>query len=72
MRRHKNENYNLCFIMPRLQGGGGSIGIWGCIAGSSTDLPHLYTIQLNQHQYREILEDYLQPSMDIFKADSIW
>ena len=52
--------------MTRLQEGGGSIGIWGCIAGSSTGLGHLYTDWLNQHRYRKILEDYLQPSMDVF------
>ena len=58
--------------MPRFQGGGGSIGIWDCIAGSSTGLAHLYTDQLNQHWYREILENYLQLLMDIFEAGSTW
>ena len=56
--------------MPKFQGGGGSIAIWGCIAGSSTGLAHLYNDWLNQHRYREILEDCLQPSMDVFEADS--
>ena len=46
---YKNEKYNPCFIMSRGQGGGGSIGIWGCIAGSSNGLAHLYTDRLNQH-----------------------
>ena len=35
-------------------------------------LAHLYTDRLNQHRYREILEDYLKPSMDVFKANSTW
>ena len=61
VRRYKNEKYNPRFIMSRVQGGGGSIGIWGCIAGSSNGLAHLYTDRLNQHRYREILEDYLKP-----------
>ena len=36
VRRHHNEKYNSRFIVPRLQGGGSSVGIWGCIIYRST------------------------------------
>ena len=29
--RHHNKKYNSRFIVPRLQAGGGSVGIWGCV-----------------------------------------
>jgi hypothetical protein len=31
VRRHHNEKYHSRFIVPRLKGGVGSVGIWGCI-----------------------------------------
>ena len=31
VRRHINEKYQDRFIVLRLQGVGGSVGIWGCI-----------------------------------------
>ena len=48
VRRYKNEKYNPLFIMSRVQGGEGSIGIWGCIAGPNNGLAHFYTNRLNQ------------------------
>ncbi|XP_065658872.1 uncharacterized protein LOC136083403 [Hydra vulgaris] len=44
--RYKNEKYNPRFFMSRVQRGGGSISIWGCIAGSGNGLAHLNTDRL--------------------------
>ena len=43
IRRHHNEKFHSRFIVPRLQGGGGSVGIWGCITYDGPGLHMLWT-----------------------------
>ena len=31
-KRYKHEKYSSCYVIPRLQGGRGLCGIWGCIS----------------------------------------
>ena len=66
VRRHHNEKYHSRFIVPRLQGGGGSVGIWGCITYDGPGLHMLYDGRMDQHRYIETLENYLMPTKDIF------
>ena len=66
VRRHSNEKFHSRFIVPRLQGGGGSVGIWGCITYDGPGLHYLYDGRMNQHNYIETLENYLIPTRDIF------
>ena len=66
VRRYQNEKYNNRFIVPKLQGGGGSVGIWGCIRYDAPGLHVLYNSQMDQHRYIHILENYLMPTKDIF------
>ena len=40
--RYHNVKYSSCFIVPKLQGGGGSVGTWGCIRYDDPDLHMLY------------------------------
>ncbi len=46
-RRHHNEKYHSHFIVPRLQGGSGSVDIWGCI---TFDGPCLHMLYDGQHR----------------------
>ena len=55
VRRHHNEKYNSRFIVPRLQGGGSSVGIWGCIIYDGPGLHMLYNGQMDQYRYIDTL-----------------
>jgi len=69
VRRHHNEKFHSRFIVPRLQGGGGSVGIWGCITYDGPGLHYIYDGRMNQHSYIETLENYLIPTRDMFFGD---
>ena len=70
IRRHHNEKYNNCFIVPRLQGGGGSVSIWGCITCDGPGLYMLYSSQMDQHSYIDTLEKYLMPTFFLVTSPS--
>jgi transposase len=69
VRRHQNEKYNMRFIVPRLQGGGGSVGIWGCITYDGPGLCSIYDGRMDQHKYIETLENHLIPTIDLYFGD---
>jgi transposase len=69
IRRFSNEKYSNRAVVPRLQGGGGSIGIWGCITFNGTGLHTLYDGRLNAERYIEILENALIPTRDLYFVD---
>ena len=52
-----SENYSNFFVVPRLQGGSGSVGIWGCFNFNGVGLCNIYAGQINQHTYIEMLEN---------------
>jgi len=73
IRRHHNENFHSRFIVPRLQGGGGSVGIWGCITYHGPGLSLLYDGRMNQYNYIETLENASIPTRNIFfSGDDQW
>ena len=73
IRRHYNEKFRSRFIVLRLQGGGGSVGIWGCITYDGPGLCCLYDGRMDQHKYIETLENHLIPTRDIFFSnESEW
>ena len=55
--------------MPRLQNGGGSIGFWGCIHWTGTGVSRTYEGRVNQYTYKNVLENCLVPSIEIFGGD---
>jgi len=65
VRRHHNEKYHSRFIVPRLQGGGGSVGILGCITYDGPGLHMLCDGRMDQHRYIDTLENYLMPTSPI-------
>lgn len=66
VKRLKEEKYLHRFLQPRLQGGGGSVGIWGCISHKGTGVCELYTGRMNQYRYKDTLENSLLPSAELF------
>ncbi|RNA37399.1 transposable element Tcb1 transposase [Brachionus plicatilis] len=50
------------FCIPRLQTGGISAGLWGCISYKGTVICNIYTRRINQFVYINTLENNLLPS----------
>ena len=69
IRRRHNEKFHSRFIVPRLQNGGGSVGIWGCITCDGPGLSFLYDGRMNGERYIETLENALIPTRDLFFSD---
>ena len=73
VRRHINEKYQDRFIVPRLQGGGCLVGIWGFITNDGPCLRYLYYERMDHHRYIHTVENNLIPTRDlIFEDDSEW
>lgn len=62
----KIDNNQFKIVLPKTQGGGGSVGIWGCMNISGTGISQIYEGRLNQYRYKDILIDNLPPSIDLF------
>ena len=52
VKRLRNEKYLTRFCVPRVQGGGGSVGIWGCFSSKGIGCCEVYTGRVNQYIYR--------------------
>jgi transposase len=73
VRRKANEKFKNQMLSPRLQNGGGSVGIWGCISYDGVGIPYIYDGRMNQYNYIDTLENYLIPTKDIyFGNDTEW
>ena len=70
VRRLKSEKYNDEMIVPRVNGGGGSTGIWGCITYDGPGYHKIYEGRLNQFRYMEILNECLFPTVDDYFGDT--
>ncbi|RNA44560.1 paired box and transposase domain containing [Brachionus plicatilis] len=51
VKRLKKEKYDTRFVIPTLQGGGGSAGIWGRISSKGTGCCRIYEGRINQHNF---------------------
>lgn len=67
--RKKSLKYSPGFTQGVIQGGGGSVGIWGCITGQGAGVEHIYDERMNQYTYRDVLDNNLIPSIDLFFKD---
>ena len=70
VKRLKSEKYDSRMCVPRIQAGGGSVGIWGCISHKGTGCISTYEGTMNQYNYKETLEKYLKPSISKFYGRS--
>ena len=66
VKRYHSEKFDNKFVVPRLQGGGGSAGIWGCFSFRGTGVCNVYTGRINQYSYISTLENCLIPSATCF------
>jgi transposase len=67
VRRLLHEKYFPKMIMPRKQGGGGSIGIWGCIGELGAGCCTTYRGHMNAKSYIRVLENHLKSSIVLLK-----
>lgn len=70
VRRLKGEKYLPQHITARVQAGGGSIGIWGCIHSSGIGVMKSYMGRLDRFGYLNILDNCLIPSMELFNTEN--
>ncbi len=56
VKRLGSERYDTKFCVPRLQGGGGSVGIWGCISHKGIGYAKIYDGRIDQYVYKDTLE----------------
>ena len=66
--RKKSDKYRPDKLQYKTQGGGGSVGIWGCMTAQGTVVNMIYDGRLNQYRYKDILDECLKPSVDLFFA----
>jgi transposase len=70
VKRLGSEKYDTKFCVPRLQGGGGSVGIWGCISHKGIGYAKIYDGRIDQYAYKDTLESCLKPSISTFYGRS--
>ena len=70
MKRFQNEKFHENFVQLRVQGGGGSAGIWGCISHKGPGCASLYSGRINADRYIQTLENHLIPSVTLFYNES--
>ena len=63
VKRFPYEKFRQNMICKKKQGGGGSIGIWGCITIMGTGTCDIYTGRINSERYIDVLENNLVPSV---------
>jgi hypothetical protein len=69
VRRHQHETYDSRMLAQRIQKGGGSLGIWGCITNDDPELNVVYDGGMNKQTFIDTLENYLIPTKDLFFDD---
>ena len=55
VKRLASEKYKERFCVPRVQGGGGLIGIWRYITHEGIEFQNIYTGRISQYNYKETL-----------------
>lgn len=73
VRRRVEEVYHESCIMPRVQAGGGGITVWGAFHASGKSDLVVLDGNMNQHQYRRILETAMLPfARGFFRANFVF
>ena len=63
--RRVGQRYHIKFTKPTVKFGGGALMLWGCFSYHGVGALVVITGNLNQHDYRQTLEDNLQYSADL-------
>ena len=67
----KKKNDDSRFIKQRVQAGGGSIGIWGCMSMKGTGCRKVYSGRMEQNLYMDTLDNELIPEL-LVDSDKPW
>ena len=71
-KRFQNEKFHEDFVQLKIQGGGGSAGIWGCISHKEPGCASLYSGRINADRYIRTLENHFIPSVTLFYDESTY
>jgi hypothetical protein len=66
VKRLSTEKYHPRYCVPRIQGGGGSLGIWGCISNEGTGCLKCFSGRMNQNLHQDTLENFMIQSSHLF------
>jgi hypothetical protein len=69
VRRRNGEALKDCHVKKRVQGGGGSVMVWGCITATGFGRLHQVEGRLNAKSYIELLSESLPPTFSDFKLN---
>jgi hypothetical protein len=69
VRRRNGEALKDCHMKKRVQGGGGSVMVWGCITATGFGRLHRVEGHLNAKLYIELLSESLLPTFSDFKLN---
>lgn len=73
IRRQTHESLNEDCVLPRVQAGGGGVTVWGAFHSTGKCDLHVLEGNLNQHQYRRILETKMLPfARQHFRANFVF
>ena len=70
VKRFATEKYSDRFLQHLRQGGGGSVGIWGCFSYKGVGFCELCEGRINQYTHKNTLETCLVPSIRHFYGRS--
>lgn len=62
VRRLPSEKYNSECVAPKVQKGGGSVMVWGCLSGKGKGELHFVEGTVNSDKYIGIMKNYMLPS----------
>ena len=68
VRRLADEKFKPQFLAPKLQGGGGSIGVWGSMSWHGVDTCMVYKDKMEQWKYIWTLTDHVLPRLEEAKS----
>ena len=59
VRRLKSESNQSFNLLPRVQGDGGHVSVWGCMSGDAHRPLVIYSGKVNEPAYNKIIEETL-------------
>jgi hypothetical protein len=65
IRRRPGEPVKPNLVQPRVQKGGGSVGIWGCISARGAGCCKIYRGRVKAAEYLSIVQNELAASVDL-------
>lgn len=73
VRRTASQKYDPACLAPKVQKGGGSVMVWGCLSGKGTGELQFVDGTINSDKYIQTMENYMLPSKrKVFGRRKVW